>query len=225
LLIVWLLWLGVRKRRYGASLTMTQGWLSAHVYLGLALVVVATLHTGFEIGVNLHTLAYLLMLLVVVSGIYGVLVYLREPERMTANMGEDDIPALLLQIQEVDQQAARLALQLPDEFNSLVQAAAHRTRLYGSVFQHAFRTLSRSCPTSRAVERMQQLNRKLRDEVARQGRGVYGLMLARRTAVEKIRGELRSIARLRLWLLIHVPLSFALLFALASHIVSVFIYW
>ena len=204
---------------------MTQGWLSAHVYLGLALVVVATLHTGFEIGVNLHTLAYLLMLVVVVSGIYGVLVFLREPERMTANMGEDDIPTLLLQIQEVDQQAARLALQLPDEFNQLVQAAAQKTRLHGSVFQHAFRTVSRRCPTRRAVERMQQLNRKLKDEAARQGREVHGLMLARRTAVEKIRGELRSIARLRLWLLVHVPLSVALLFALASHIVSVFIYW
>jgi hypothetical protein len=225
LTIVWLLWLGVRKRRYGASLTMTQGWLSAHVYLGLALVVVATLHTGFEIGVNLHTLAYVLMLLVVFSGIYGVLVFLREPERMTAAMGEDDVPTLLLQIQEIDQQAARLALQLPDEFNALVQAAAQNTRLQGSVFQHAFQTLARGCPTRRAVERMQQLNRKLKDEIARQGREVHGLMLARRTAVEKIRAELRSLARLRLWLLMHVPLSFALLIALASHIVSVFIYW
>jgi hypothetical protein len=225
LTIVWLLWLGVRKRRYGASLTMTQGWLSAHVYLGLALVVVATLHTGFEIGVNLHTLAYVLMLLVVFSGIYGVLVFLREPERMTAAMGEDDVPTLLLQIQEIDQQAARLALQLPDEFNALVQAAAQNTRLQGSVFQHAFQTLARGCPTRRAVERMQQLNRKLKDEIARQGREVHGLMLARRTAVDKIRAELRSLARLRLWLLIHVPLSFALLIALTSHIVSVFIYW
>jgi hypothetical protein len=225
LTIVWLLWLGVRKRRYGASLTMTQGWLSAHVYLGLALVVVATLHTGFEIGVNLHTLAYVLMLLVVFSGIYGVLVFLREPERMTAAMGEDDVPTLLLQIQEIDQQAARLALQLPDEFNALVQAAAQNTRLQGSVFQHAFQTLARRCPTRRAVERMQQLNRKLKDEIARQGREVHGLMLARRTAVDKIRAELRSLARLRLWLLIHVPLSFALLIALTSHIVSVFIYW
>ncbi len=225
LTIVWLLWLGVRKRRYHASMSMTQGWLSAHFYLGLALVVVATLHTGFEIGMNLHTLAYLLMLVVVISGIYGVFVFLAEPERMTANMGEDDVPTLLLQIQEVDQQAARLALQLPDEFNTLVQAAAQKTRLHGSVFQHAFKTLSRRCPTRRAVERMQQLNRNLKDEPARQGREVHGLMLSRRTAVDKIRAELRSLARLRLWLLIHVPLSFALLFALASHIVSVFIYW
>ena len=225
MLIVWLMWLGIRKRRFKASMTMTQGWLSAHVYLGLALVVIATLHTGFELGLNLHTLTYLLMLLVVASGIYGVLVFLREPERMTRNMGEDNVAILLLQIHEADQQAARLALQLPDEFNSLLQAAATRTRLQGSVFQHAFGSLSRRCPTTRAVTRLQQINRQLRDEQAQRGREVHGLMLGRRTAVEKIRSEFRSLARLRLWLLVHVPLSFGLLCALAGHIVSVFIYW
>jgi len=225
LLVIWLMWLGVRKRRFKASMTMTQGWLSAHVYLGLGLVVIATLHTGFELGLNLHTLAYVLMLLVVASGLYGVLVFLREPERMTRNMGEDNIPTLLLQIREADQLAARLSLQLPDEFNNLVQAAASRTRLRGSLLQHAVGSLSRRCPTERAVIRMQQLNRTLKDEQAQRGREVHALMLGRRTAVEKIRAEQRSLARLRLWLLVHVPLSFALLCALAGHIVSVFIYW
>lgn len=225
LLIVWLMWLGVRKRRFKASITMTQGWLSAHVYLGLGLVVIATLHTGFELGLNLHSLAYFLMLLVVVSGIYGVIVFLREPERMTRNMGEDNIPTLLLQIQESDQQAARLALQLPDEFNALVQAAASKTRLRGSVFQHVSGSLSRRCPTEQAVARMERLNRSLKDEQGRLARELYALMLGRRTAVAKIRAEMRSLARMRLWLLVHVPLSFALLFALAGHIVSVFIYW
>lgn len=225
LTIVWLLWLGVRKRRYRASFTQTQGWLSAHVYLGLALVVVATLHTGFEIGLNLHSLTYLLMLVVVFSGIYGVLVFLREPSRMTSNMGDDSIQTLLLQIQELDQQAARLALQLPDEFNQLVQAAAEKTRLKGSLFQHAFGSLSARCPTHRAVARMQRLNRDLKDDKGRLGREVYALLLSRRTAVDRIRSEFRSLARLRLWLMVHVPLSVALLFALSSHIVSVFIYW
>ena len=72
---------------------------------------------------------------------------------------------------------------------------------------------------------MQELNRKIKDEIARQGREVHGLMLTRRTAVEKIRSELRSLAWMRLWLIFHVPLTFALLMALTSHIVSVFIYW
>jgi hypothetical protein len=225
LLIVWLMWLGVRKRRFQASMTMTQGWLSAHVYLGLGLVVIATLHTGFELGLNLHTLAYVLMLMVVASGIYGVLVFVREPGRMTRNMGQDNIDTLLLEMQEIDQQAARLALQLPDEFNTLVQSAAARTRLRGSALWHLTGGFSRRCPTERAVARMEELNRTLKDEQGRLARELYGLMLRRRSAVGKIRAEMRSLSRLRLWLMVHVPLSFALLVALVGHIVSVFIYW
>lgn len=225
LMIAWLLWLGIRKRRYGASLTTVQGWLSAHVYLGVAVVVVATLHTGFELGYNLHSLAFLLMLVVVVSGIYGVLVLVGEPASMTSNMGGDSVASLLLRLQEIDTLAHKLALQLPDAFNTLVTDAANKTRLQGSVLAHMFRTTSRGCPTALAVDRMQLLNRQLKDEQARFGREVVGLMLNRRATVKKLRREFRSLARLRMWLLLHVPLSLALLCALVGHIVSVFIYW
>jgi hypothetical protein len=225
LLILWLLWLGIRKRRYRASSTSLQGWLSAHVYLGIAAVVVATLHSGLELGLNLHTLTYALMVVVVASGIYGVVVFVRVPSGMTSAMGEDSIQTLVMQIQEIDQQARRVALLLPDEFNTLVLDAAEKTRMRGTVFDHILKSTSRACATARAVKRMQVLNRALKDEQARQGREVFALMLSRRTAVERIRGEYRALARLRLWLLVHVPLSLALLFALAAHIVSVFIYW
>ena len=43
LLIVWLSWFGVRKRRYGSTLGSVQGWLSAHVYLGSSLLVIVLL--------------------------------------------------------------------------------------------------------------------------------------------------------------------------------------
>lgn len=225
LLILWLLWLGIRKRRYRASSTTLQGWLSAHVYIGVAALVVATLHSGLELGLNLHTLTYVLMVTVVLSGIYGVLVFVRVPSYMTSAMGEDSIQTLLLQIQEIDQQARRVALLLPDEFNALVLDAAEKTRLRGTVFDHILKSTSRRCPTARAVSRMQVLNRSLKDDALRQGRELFTLMLSRRTAVGRIRGEYRSLARLRLWLLVHVPMSLALLCALAGHIVSVFIYW
>ncbi len=225
LLILWLLWLGVRKRSYRASMTTMQGWLSAHVYLGITCLVVATLHTGLELGVNLHSLTYLLLLSVVASGLYGVLVFVQVPGRMTGDMGDDSIETLLSQIHEIDQQARKLALLLPDEFNTLVLDAAEKTQLRGTVFDHIFKTTSRRCPTTRAVARMQVLNRRLKDDQGRLGREVFGLMLSRRGSVERIRGEFRSQARLRLWLMFHVPLSLALLFALAGHIVSVFIYW
>ena len=83
LLIVWLLLLGLRKRAYRSGIATLRGWVSAHVYLGVALLVVATLHTGFQFGWNLHTLAYALMVAVIASGAWGVVVYLRNPALMS----------------------------------------------------------------------------------------------------------------------------------------------
>lgn len=225
LLIVWLLLLGVRKRSHGSSHTTVQGWLSAHVYLGVALVVVATLHTGLELGLNVHTLAYVLMLGVVLSGMYGVGMYILLPSAITEVMGEDSAQTLLLQMREADLHASRIALLLPDEYNTLVLDATEKTRLRGTVFDHLTRSTSWRCPTRYAVRRMRLLNRDLHDEQAKLGRELIGLMLTRSSAVERIRQEYRLMGRLRLWLLVHVPMSLALLFALIAHVVSVFIYW
>ena len=65
LLIVWLTYFGVRKRRYASNAGTVLGWLSAHCYLGTALLVIVTLHAAFQIGWNVHTLAYALMLAVI----------------------------------------------------------------------------------------------------------------------------------------------------------------
>src|SRR3546814_8850500 len=67
LLIVWLSLLGIRKRAITAGRWSLKAWTSAHVYLGLSLIVIATLHTGFQLGWHVHTLAYALMMLVIFS--------------------------------------------------------------------------------------------------------------------------------------------------------------
>ena len=222
-LIAWLMWYGARKRTYSATGTV-QGWLSAHVYLGTALVVIVTLHTGFELGWNVHTFAYILMLLVVASGFYGVFVYMRVPRAMTANLGEETLEAIVLRVSDLDREMRDKALSLPDVLFTLVDRSVAGTRLGGSVF----RLLSgrdRKCPTAAAVREWSQHAKRLTGESARLDKEVYGLLLQKNQLLERARRDLRYKAILDLWLYFHVPLAFMLLAALVAHVVSVFIYW
>ena len=224
LLILWLLWYGVRKRRYRSTSGTVQGWLSAHVYLGTALVVIVTLHTGFELGANVHTLAYILMLLVVLSGMYGVFVYLRVPRAMTENLGEDSLDALILRVGDVDRDMRARAMGLPDELLALIDRSVTDTRLGGS-FMRLVTGIDRGCPTAHAVRAWPGLARKLTGASARLDKEVYGLLLQKHQMLERARRDLKHKAILDLWLYFHVPLAFMLLAALVVHVVSVFIYW
>jgi hypothetical protein len=224
LMVLWLLWYGVRKRRYRSTSGTVQGWLSAHVYLGTALVVMATLHTGFELGANVHTLAYLLLLLVVASGFYGVFVYLRVPGAMTDNLGEQTLQAILLRVNDVDREMREKALSLPDDLFALIDASVAGTRLGGN-FTRLVTGRDPECPTARAVQAWPQQARRLTGEAARIDKEVYGLLLQKHQMLERARRDLRLKAILDLWLYLHVPLAFMLLAALIAHVVAVFIYW
>lgn len=224
MLILWLLWLGVRKRRYRSTSGTVQGWLSAHVYLGVALVVVVTLHTGFELGWNVHTLAYVLMLAVVASGLYGVFIYMRVPERMTANLGEDSLNSLLARIADIDRDLREDALSLPDDLIAQVDRSVKETRVGGS-FLRIFTGRDRACPTSRAVREMPAIAKRLTGEQALANKRVYGLLLEKNELLSRARRDIRLKAILDLWLYVHVPLAVALLAALVAHVVSVFMYW
>jgi hypothetical protein len=224
LLVLWLLYFGVRKRRYKSTFGTVQGWLSAHVYLGTALLVIATLHAAFQVGWNVHTLAYVLMVAVILSGFYGVFAYLRFPPRITDTLGEETLETLLLGIADLDRAVRPLALGLPDTVNRLVLAAAQETRI-GGTWRQQFRGRDRNCPTDAAVAGLQTIGKSLRGDEARVNEQVYALMARKQELVGRARRAVALKARLDLWLFIHVPLSIALLAALAAHVVSVFFYW
>lgn len=223
LLILWLLWYGVRKRRYSSTSGTVQGWLSAHVYLGAALVVVVTLHTGFEVGWNVHTLAYVLMLTVVASGMYGVVAYLRVPRAMTGNLGEDTLDQIVLRIADIDREIAARSLSLPDDLVALVNASVRGTRLGGSL-ERIVTGRDARCPTTLAIRAWPAIARRLTGETAKLDKEVFSRLLQKRELLEQARRDLRHKAVLDLWLYLHVPLALALLAALVAHVVAVFIY-
>jgi hypothetical protein len=134
LLILWLMAFGIRKRSYGSNLGRVQGWLSAHVYLGTALLAVVTLHTGFQLGWNIHTLAFVLMCAVIASGIFGAAVYVLYPERMSEQRANSSRAEMLETAADLDGRALRLAAQMPQEFADTLASARDRSVVGGNAW-------------------------------------------------------------------------------------------
>lgn len=240
-LILWLTLLGVRKRSYASTLGTVQGWVSAHVYLGLALVVVATLHTGFQFGWNIHTLAYVLMVVVVASGVVGIVLYLRMPAKMSANRVSLTRAQMFEELADLDRRALRLAADLPQEFVEAARSNRDRLRIGGriwAVLAGADRSqvvLPGPDGAARLVANPEQsrLLDWLGAELARSSEGartraindLISVVSARRLLLNRVRRDAQVRALLEVWLYVHVPVTFALLGALVAHVTSVFLYW
>jgi hypothetical protein len=237
LMIFWLSMLGVRKRRYRSTLGTVEGWTSAHVYLGLALIVVATLHCAAQFGWNVHTLAYVLMVGVIVSGIHGLYVYMHLPQRMAANRAGRDREAWIEELTEIDQKIADLAQRCDAEVQGMVMSALELTGMGRSLRDRlAARDTSRvvlpdgstvsnrgqAVVLERLASRVPDARKQAEAEVLNE---VLGLCGRRQVVLERLRQDARLLLHSRIWLWFHIPLTVTLLVALTIHIISVFIYW
>jgi len=224
LLILWLTMLGVRKRAMTRGRWSLKAWTSAHVYLGLSLIVVATLHTGFQFGLNVHTLAYALMTLVVASGIYGIVAYARLPQLLGASRSDMTRPQMIDAVFKLDRQLGTAAQPLGHEEAKIV-----RLSLDDDVFRGGlWRRLSGRYPRCRTARALAETRRRLAVATGEQAHAleaVAALLERKAAALARIRQHLRIKALLEIWLYVHIPVTFALLAALAAHIVSVFFYW
>lgn len=219
LLIIWLALLGIRKRNMTEGRWSLKAWTSAHVYLGLALIVIGTLHTGFQLGWNVHTLAWALMILVIVSGVYGIIVYAVLPARVSENRREMTKGEMLDALDAIDRQLQSAAQPLGREQSDLVIDALEQdpfkfgviTRLSGNY---------RKCKTIRALEAF-GVGSAQDDAVDKVGK----LLRRRKAQLDQIRRQMKLRALLDIWLYVHVPVTIALIAALTAHIISVFYYW
>ena len=240
LMILWFTFLGVRKRRYSSTLGTVQGWLSAHVYLGIALVVIVLLHTGFQFGTNVHTLAFALMVLVVASGLYGVVIYIRYPERLSKNRDGANRSELHDQLGDIDRRSKRIAETLPQEFQELVTSGISRTLLGGSVWarlrgkdqsQVVLQRGGGSEVVANAGQEAaldwlaEQQSRSDDPEIAAAIGELSALIRNKRRLLKTLTEDMRLQATIEVWLYAHVPLTAGLLMALGVHIITVFMYW
>jgi hypothetical protein len=224
LLILWLTLLGLRKRAMTRGRWSLKAWTSAHVYLGLSLLVVATLHTGFQFGWNVHTLAYALMILVIASGLYGIVAYVRLPPRLGASRSDMTRPQMIDAVVKLDRQLGLAAQPLGHEEARIVQRSLDDDAFSGGLRRRLSGRHPR-CPTAMALAETRRRLAAAAGDRAHALEGVAALLERKSAALARIRGHLRIKALLEVWLYVHIPVTFALLAALAAHIVSVFFYW
>jgi hypothetical protein len=241
-LVLFLMSYGIRRRSFHARAGATKRWLSMHVYLGVCVVLVATLHSGLQFGWNVHTLAYGLLCTVVLSGCWGVYAYIRYPTLIARERGAVSREALLRRLAEADAQALAVAGGLDLEVRDLIADAIRRTRLGGNVWAQlrgrdesmlllvpirapGYSQLVSNSGQQALIAQLAQYQTTTRDTRA-QHRLHQLLQISGDKAVvlRRLQRDIQIQGLMQFWLYLHVPLSFGMLAALAVHILSVFYY-
>ena len=222
--ILILMALGIRKRRYGSGLGTVQGWTSAHVYLGLLTMLLIPMHAGFKFRFDIHTLAFVLMAIVVLSGVVGVLLYRTVPTRLTQI--EQSIQA-----DKVDKELSHLVTEIralaKDKSDQFVGVCQREIRGLTARRHQGWRLLW----VSRREDPLAAKGRELADAVTRIPQAEHKdfqtlsrLILQTIQLEQTLATQMRLRNALQAWLYIHVPASIALMVAIGLHLFSVFYY-
>ena len=236
-LMLVLTYLGRRKRHYGSKLGTVKGWTSAHVYLGVALIGLTLLHSGFQVGWNWHTLAFALMLIVCLSGIYGVWAYQHYPALIDRNNLSQTRGTLIDQLHHLDQDITGSLTRHDPGVASIVQGAIERTTLpnrwldtlrgidHSEVLLPGKGLVSNTNMTALIDYLIEQIEQGAQGDTALNLQSLVGALGERASLISRIKEDLRLVTLTRIWLTIHIPLAFAAVAAVIIHVIAVFLYW
>jgi hypothetical protein len=217
--IVWLMAYGLRKRAYASSLGTVEGWLAAHVWIGIGLLLLVPLHAGFSFGFNVHTLAYVCMVGTILSGIWGVANYATLAGKITAHRGGAKDITLGEQIYALTQQMDRLCASKSEQFLALFNR-------FDFSFTPGLRSLLKLTELPVVDHGVAgQIIGEIKPDEKEDAITLLGLMDHRADLARTLLEQARIKALLRIWLYVHVPVSVALCVSLAIHIFSVFFFW
>ena len=167
------------------------------------------------------------MMLVIVSGIYGISVYALLPQGLSDSRAEMTGPQMIDAVNSLDQQIQIAAQPLVRRGQRSRARLARRGSVRRRRLAPADRQLSalrqprgRCSVHARAAGRARRASRQpaieqVVDAARAQGGGA--------AAAARLYPAVRAL--LEVWLYVHVPLTFALIAALLAHIISVFFYW
>lgn len=214
-----LMWYGIRKRSYRAKKTTLKGCLSVHVWLGVSLIFLVPLHCGFSFGANVHTLAYLLMMLTILSGIWGAMSYGKLATNIQSNRGGAGIDNLLLQINLITDVLDSLSAGKSDDFLRLLNSLNFDYK--PGIKQALLGKIPQAIIPSETAQFMAQIPGDERDE----GLKLVSMINRKIELCNQCQDEVSVNFWLKFWLYFHLPVACAAIAALVIHIVAVLYYW
>lgn len=219
IIMVFLMWFARRKRDYHSRLGTLRGWLSAHVWLGTLLLLLVPLHSGFQFGFNIHGLTYFLLIGVVISGFYGVYVYLRYPFLAESHRGGESLKVVQEELSLIEKKLEHEALDKSDAVVGILSEQDCRLPVgYWSL-------LFSSAPTELGSEQGARYLSQVSTHEIPAAERLLSLLSKKRSLIARLQREARIFFAMQIWLYIHVPLASALMVAVALHIGIVLLMW
>lgn len=213
-----------RKRISFLPLLTSEEWLQFHIYAGLLTAVLFLVHISYRMpkGWFDATLASLYVL-VMLSGFFGLFASRAIPRRLTTRGGEvlfERIPGIRRQLQE---RAEALALQSVEQVRSSTIADFYLRELkyfFEDKRNIVAHLLEVRTPLNLLLTRINDLNRYL-NESERSTMDEIAALVREKDGLD-YHYSLQLV--LKLWLFVHIPLTYSLLLWTLAHIVLVFAY-
>jgi len=220
LLVLLLTAFGLRKRAYRSTWGTLDGWLQAHIYLGLLSVVVVALHAGFRFRDQVATAAAVALVAVVATGFVGARLYAALPRRLTRVESNLTVEEISVELNRLTQAMERLSASRSPLFARIARdllKAARPRRLAG------WRLLLAAGAGEPEPERDREtLLRQLPEDEREPMRQVLVLYRQHRELHLRLRYQQRYKNLLEAWLYLHVPLTVVLIVLIAVHVAAVF---
>lgn len=215
--LIFLMAYKIRKHVYTLRLGPTNTWLSAHKYIGVLIVALVLMHTGFRFSGTFSSFLLVLFFLVISSGMTGALIYKLTPISLTKASKEipteDEIKTAFKKfLDDADNGSANMSKESGDIYANEVRPllASRRTRWEYILTEE--RDL---------IRRLESKMGKLKKQVQDGDKYFFTLLTALVIEKERLSFRFVKLQSLDAWLVIHLPLSTALITAVIIHIVSV----
>jgi predicted membrane channel-forming protein YqfA (hemolysin III family) len=222
-LILLLAFFGIRKRWYRSRFGTLEQWLQSHIYLGILALVILLFHTGGRFNDKVAVATLILVGIVVLSGIFGAVLYVTIPRLLTEVESELTVAEISEQLNQLAKQMARIASGHSEPFQRIYNQllAESMPGWMGGWGLLVSRLARKKGKVATDLPQMLALVPKEEEVELRQ---MLVVSRQRKELLIRMLFQQRYKNVLEAWLYIHVPFTIALLVLALVHIAAVFFY-